>query len=658
MVGVSDLKVYESLNSGNSTGGGIDTSSEITTATPNNIFLSVTKAQLASDFDHYKCVYFKNTHATEAMDNFKLWLSTKSPSGSTELKWGFDPVVAGGGYRWSPYFDATGSTFDSTASSAPLQLTEFTVAAWFNTDASYTTNGFIVNKGGSGSDTAGQNDNYSLKMSATEKISFGFEQSDGTDHYATSPLTYNDGLWHLAVGTYRIATGQVKLYVDDMVTPVATHSTGTTPETAGTNPVVIGRNSRASDQFFTGWIDEVRIWNVALSEASRVNLLDNNIAQVGLVFEKKFGTDDGVLVAQEIIDVGTEPLDVEWLDVESEPAEPNVGKLVAGGAIPVWLWRHIDQDATARLNDSAIFSFEFDIPVGGTGSGGGGGSGGGTGGNPPPTPTDYKIAIVGDEGVENETEDVIDLIDNQNYDFVVSVGDHGYGDDGWFDLFTPLKSIMQSAYGNHEYDDGVNDYKTFFGHSKTYYTFKVQNIQFFVFDTNINCDIGSTQYNEMKTKLEASQTDNTVTWRVAVFHHPQFGADSQHSYNDAETIEAFTDIFLDNHINFVCTGHNHNWQRTDQIEPDPDNPEDPTVIDSSSPYSRTARAYIHVVSGTGGHDSGSSLYDLGSQPAYQAYQNNTHNGVWELVASNSGNTLTCSFVDTGGSKFDTFTITA
>jgi hypothetical protein len=67
---------------------------------------------------------------------------------------------------------------------------------------------------------------------------------------------------------------------------------------------------------------------------------------------------------------------------------------------------------------------------------------------------------------------------------------------------------------------------------------------------------------------------------------------------------------------------------------------------------------IHVVTGTGGHDSGGSLYALGSQPSFQGYQNRTHNGIYEILASNNGKTLTCSFVDKDGtSKFDTITYT-
>jgi hypothetical protein len=108
----------------------------------------------------------------------------------------------------------------------------------------------------------------------------------------------------------------------------------------------------------------------------------------------------------------------------------------------------------------------------------------------------------------------------------------------------------------------------------------------------------------------------------------------------------------------VCVGHNHNWQRTHQVAYNSGDPKSPNVVGGSSPYSATKRGIIHVVSGTGGHDTGNGLYSLGGQPSFQAYQNRSNNGLFEIIGSNNGQTLTCSFVNLDGSKFGTFTYTA
>lgn len=366
---------------------------------------------------------------------------------------------------------------------------------------------------------------------------------------------------------------------------------------------------------------------------------------------------DPSATAQTIPNDETEPTGIDWAFPSDEPETPNVGQFIVNATKAVWVWLHVDAGTTARLNDPSTFAFTFKIPSGGTGTPGSGG--GGSGGNPPPTPTNYKIAFVGDEGCEDETDDVISMIQDQDYDYVVSVGDHAYASSScWINRFNPLKSIMQSAYGNHEYDEsgGIGPYKTFFGHNKTYYTFRFQNILFLILDTNIDLDDGSAQKTFIENALEQASTDSSIYWKIAVMHHPWFGSSSQHSYNEFDQVQEYHQLFVDNQVSFVITGHNHNFQRSNQVRYNSSNPTSPINVDTSSPFSRTAAGLIHVVSGTGGHDSEGNLYALSTNTSFQGYQNRTHNGVWEIVASNSGKTLTCSFVSIEGDKFDTFTI--
>ena len=117
-----------------------------------------------------------------------------------------------GGYNYAPSFVATGSSFNDTPDSASLRLNQFTVAAWFKTSTNFASDAFIVNKGGVGSDSAGQNLNYGIWMASTEQIKAGFETSSGADQYVTSVNTYNDNQWHYAVVTNNGAN--VILYID------------------------------------------------------------------------------------------------------------------------------------------------------------------------------------------------------------------------------------------------------------------------------------------------------------------------------------------------------------------------------------------------------------------------------------------------------------
>lgn len=144
MVSFTDLKVYRSTGDL----GGAITATQIQSGTPNNLFTNIPRTDYVAGTTYYKCVYWKNTHATESMDDFKIWISGGTPSENTYIQFGFEPNT--GGYNYDPYFTGDGATtFDSTADSAPLDLSTWTCAAWFKTSADYsTTSGVIVNKGG------------------------------------------------------------------------------------------------------------------------------------------------------------------------------------------------------------------------------------------------------------------------------------------------------------------------------------------------------------------------------------------------------------------------------------------------------------------------------------------------------------------------------
>src|SRR6185503_2277013 len=164
------------------------------------------------------------------------------------------------GYQYAPGLVLSGSNYQDVASSSSLRPSQFSVAAWFKTSSNFGSDAFIVNKGGIGSDSSGQNLNYGIWMNSGEQVKAGFETSSGADQYVTSLNSYNDNQWHYAIVTYGGST--VILYVDGV--QVGTKATsGASPETSGTKPVRVGANSRVTPpgNFFTGEVDEVRVWN-------------------------------------------------------------------------------------------------------------------------------------------------------------------------------------------------------------------------------------------------------------------------------------------------------------------------------------------------------------------------------------------------------------
>jgi phosphatidylserine/phosphatidylglycerophosphate/cardiolipin synthase-like enzyme len=182
-----------------------------------------------------------------------------------------------GGYNYAPSFLASGSAYYEVPDSSKLHLQQFTVATWFKTSSSFSGDAAIANRGGFGSESAGQNMNYGIWMDVNEKLVGGFETSSGNDWFVTSPNTYNDGAWHYVVVTFDGST--VRMYVEGI--QVGSKSTGSTPDSSGTQPFRIGVNSRGVNNYFTGEIDETRVWSRAVSStevSSQFNLSTFNLS--------------------------------------------------------------------------------------------------------------------------------------------------------------------------------------------------------------------------------------------------------------------------------------------------------------------------------------------------------------------------------------------
>lgn len=205
----------------------------------------------------------------------------------TISKSGIQPPPPSSGYHYEPFLDVNDPNDVVTIPNAQeLKLKKFSIAAWFKTTTNFADDGLIVDKGGLGTDTSGNNMNYGLWMTSSEKLRGGFETSSGSDRYATSPNTYNNGQWHHAVVTYD-GTSIVRLYIDGV--QVASTSTSSLPE-VNKHPLRIGSDSRiVDDDLFIGNIDEVGIWDRALTTTEIANLKNSGtVTTSGLVYFNKF----------------------------------------------------------------------------------------------------------------------------------------------------------------------------------------------------------------------------------------------------------------------------------------------------------------------------------------------------------------------------------
>lgn len=98
-VAAADMKLYLSGGSGNadpnaSFGGPISATEVNMTTVLNNLFADVAEAEAIAGSNKYRCVYLKNVHATDTLNAIKVYLSSNTPSPSTNIQIGI-PAAAG-----------------------------------------------------------------------------------------------------------------------------------------------------------------------------------------------------------------------------------------------------------------------------------------------------------------------------------------------------------------------------------------------------------------------------------------------------------------------------------------------------------------------------------------------------------------------------------
>jgi len=197
------------------------------------------------------------------------------------------PTNVTGKYQYEPFNTLKDSKFQDLPANLSPQLTKFSIVTWFKTSHNYTEPGHMVNKGGMGSDETGMNMNYGLWITDNNEVEGGFEATSGDNFFVKTPNKYNDGKWHHAAVTYNGSA--VSLYVDGkQIGKLATNNA--TIDNTGTQPLRIGANSLNLDKFFTGDIDEIRLWDrpLTLSEVEKA-YTENKFNTTGQVFLLSYG---------------------------------------------------------------------------------------------------------------------------------------------------------------------------------------------------------------------------------------------------------------------------------------------------------------------------------------------------------------------------------
>ena len=151
----------------------------------------------------------------------------------------------------------------------------FSISFWINAASGQPTNTIILGKGNEGAVTAGYR--FIINSGGTDSTSIAFVASDGTTTKSAGKISVGlDGSWHLITGVVNRTDSLIQYYVDGIrkvsisFTPTGSVNTSSV--------LAIGRNSSSSGGYFSGQIDDVRVFNYALTATQIKTLFNENAA--------------------------------------------------------------------------------------------------------------------------------------------------------------------------------------------------------------------------------------------------------------------------------------------------------------------------------------------------------------------------------------------
>ena len=151
---------------------------------------------------------------------------------------------------------------------------EWTYAAWCRVDAGAPAISLRI--AGNGEAPSGVSQAFLRFDAAQNRFNHNYEAPGGGLNLFSAATFPDRGVWHHVVGT-RSASGVAALYVDGVE---SIRASGTNPAGSSEGPVVIGAEYNSATTptgFFKGAIDEVRIYDRALSSNEVWNLFNLNL---------------------------------------------------------------------------------------------------------------------------------------------------------------------------------------------------------------------------------------------------------------------------------------------------------------------------------------------------------------------------------------------
>jgi phospholipase C len=164
----------------------------------------------------------------------------------------------------------------------------FTISLSFLSNASNVgTESFLINKGGIGKETPGNNLNFGIWLNENGHLTGGFETKSGNDFFLVSKNKYVDNNWHNILLTYDKPI--LKLFVDNNLQSEL-NTKGAIPDDNNLPIIRLGANFLKQDNFFIGSIQNLLLWNRSLNTNEISSFFTNNALPTGSVVDVRSNT--------------------------------------------------------------------------------------------------------------------------------------------------------------------------------------------------------------------------------------------------------------------------------------------------------------------------------------------------------------------------------
>ena len=174
----------------------------------------------------------------------------------------------------------------------PFQFTpsfqKFTISLSFKSNNSNVgKESFLINKGGIGKETPGNNLNFGIWLNEKEHLTAGFESKNGKDFFVVSQNKYTDNNWHHVLLTYNQSV--LKLFVDKNI-QAEKKTQGDIPDDNNLPFIRLGANFLKQNNFYVGNIDNVLLWNRSLNENEISSFFSNKDIPPGSIVDVRLST--------------------------------------------------------------------------------------------------------------------------------------------------------------------------------------------------------------------------------------------------------------------------------------------------------------------------------------------------------------------------------